>query len=82
MMTTKIQKWGNSLAIRLPKALFQSGKFREGTTVAFEERGQDIIIRTASKKLPTLKEVLKGMKPSDFQPLVDFGPPVGREIIE
>jgi antitoxin MazE len=81
MMTTKIQKWGNSLAIRLPKALFESGKFSLGTVVSFEERGSEVIIRSAQKRLPTLKEALKGAKSSDFEPLMDWGPDVGEEII-
>lgn len=82
MMTTKIQKWGNSLAIRLPKGLFQSGKFFEGVTVTFEERGSEIIIRSTQKKLPTLKEALKGMTRVNFEPELDWGSDVGEEIIK
>lgn len=82
MMTTKIQKWGNSLAIRLPKALFQSGKFAEGSEVVLEEKGSEVVLKVVKKNYPSLKEIMKTIKPGDLQPLIDFGPPVGREIID
>ena len=54
MMTTKIQRWGNSLAIRLPKAIFQSGKFAEGAEVTLEEKGSEVILKVVKRKYPTL----------------------------
>ena len=32
-MKTTVQKWGNSLALRLPKALAEEAKIREGSKV-------------------------------------------------
>ena len=81
-MTTKIQKWGNSLAIRLPKALFQSGKFAAGSEVTLEEKGAEIILKVVKRKYPTLKEIMKTIKPGDLQPEIDWGPDVGLEIID
>ena len=81
-MTTKIQKWGNSLGVRLPKALFESGQFAEGTEVTINQKGSEIILKVAEKKLPTLKEVMKGMTRENFEPMLDWGPDVGKEIIE
>lgn len=34
-MTTKIQKWGNSLAVRIPKEILRELGWRDGTVVAF-----------------------------------------------
>jgi antitoxin MazE len=81
-MTTKIQKWGNSLGIRLPKALIESTAFSLGTEVEVEKKGSEIILKVIKDKKPTLKEMLKGMTKANFEPLVDWGPPVGREIID
>ena len=81
-MTTKIQKWGNSLGVRLPKALFESGQFAEGTEVTINQKDSEIILKVAKKKLPTLKEVMKGMTRENFEPMLDWGPDVGKEIIE
>jgi antitoxin MazE len=81
-MTTKIQKWGNSLGIRLPKVLIESTPFSLGSEVEVEKKGSEIILKVIKDKKPTLKEMLKGMTKANFEPLVDWGPPVGREIID
>ena len=39
-MPTKVQKWGNSLAVRLPREMAKKFKFGEGTTV--EIKSEDI----------------------------------------
>ena len=80
-MTTKIQKWGNSLGIRLPKELFASGQFSEGSIITFDQKGLDIILRVVKPKQPTLKEVMKGMTKANFEGELDWGPDVGNEII-
>jgi antitoxin MazE len=81
-MTTKIQKWGNSLGIRLPKALIESTPFSLGSEVIIEKKKSEIVLRLIKHKKPTLKELLKGMTKANFHPLVDWGQPVGREIID
>ena len=43
-MTTKIQKWGNSLAVRLPKKLITRLGLREGSAVMVDEREQNVLI--------------------------------------
>jgi antitoxin MazE len=44
-MTTKIQKWGNSLAVRLPKQLATRLNLKEGSEVVVNEREQSVIIK-------------------------------------
>lgn len=46
--TTKIQKWGNSLAVRLPKALLRGGVFHEGSEVSVRETGTHLLITPAA----------------------------------
>lgn len=48
-MTTKIQKWGNSLAVRLPKKLINRLNLREGNVVMVDENGKQVIITKAKK---------------------------------
>jgi len=45
-MTTKIRKWGNSLAMRIPKIFAQNLNLREGTTIYFEQIGNVLVIST------------------------------------
>ena len=44
-MTTKVQKWGNSLAVRLPKAVTNRLNLRAGSGVAVDQHNDSIIIR-------------------------------------
>ena len=48
-MTTKIQKWGNSLAVRLPKKLAVRINLREGSEVMVDENDRQVIITRAKK---------------------------------
>ncbi|MBI2113420.1 MAG: AbrB/MazE/SpoVT family DNA-binding domain-containing protein [Candidatus Wildermuthbacteria bacterium] len=57
-MTTKIQKWGNSLAVRLPKEILVRIGLEEGTHVKVDEHKMTVVI----KKIPLLgKTAKKGM---------------------
>jgi antitoxin MazE len=81
-MTTKIQKWGNSLAIRLPKAFIEFTPFSLGAEVLIEKKGSELILKPVKRKYPPLKELLKGMTRANFEPMLDWGPDVGNEIID
>jgi antitoxin MazE len=81
-MTTKIQKWGNSYGIRLPKDLLDSGVFSIGATLEFKTKGKEVILKEVKKPKLTLKEAMKGMTKANFEPLLDWGRDVGNEIIQ
>ena len=81
-MTTKIQKWGNSYGIRLPKDLLDSGVFSIGATLELKTKGKEVILKEVKKPKLTLKEVMKGMTKANFEPLLDWGRDVGNEIIQ
>jgi antitoxin MazE len=76
-MNTAIVKWGNSSAVRLPKALIQRLGLRENDKVDISVEGNAIMIR---KPYPaSLKELLEGGEPCAFAEW-DTGKPVGDEI--
>lgn len=85
-MNTKIQKWGNSLAVRLPKALTDSLQLAEGSTVRFVQKGKKLEIEAIHdlryKKEWTLKELLKGVSANDTHPETEWGSDVGNELSE
>lgn len=81
-MTTKIQKWGNSYAIRIPKNLFEDLRLVQGGEVVLEIQNQSLIMKPKKQKEYTLKELLKGMTPENRHELVEWGPDVGNEILE
>jgi len=80
-MTTKIQKWGNSYGIRLPKDLLDSGVFSIGATLELKTKGKEVILKEVKKPKLTLKEVMAKIPKGSFGELIDWGPDVGNEII-
>ena len=53
-MATKIQKWGNSLAVRLPKGLVQKLRLEEGSEVEVREEKSRIVIQYARAQHDTV----------------------------
>lgn len=83
-MKVKVAKWGNSLAIRLPKRLADELGLAAGRTVDLEKQGSGLAIKPAAPKIPyyRLEDLLAQIKPGDKPPpLVDWGPDVGAEIL-
>jgi len=80
-MVTKIQKWGNSLALRIPKSYADEIHLREGSSVDLNIEENKIIISPKKKKRKnkyTLEELLAKVKPENLYGEMDFGPPLGK----
>ena len=80
-MAVTIKKWGNCLAVRLPKALADSCHFAEGVAVEPEKTPQGLLLRPVRRRKRTLKEMLAKMKGRNPHGEIDIGGPVGREIL-
>jgi antitoxin MazE len=81
-MTARIQKWGNSQGLRVPKPLLDAGHFTVGEEVEmFAEVGQ-LIIRPAVKPKTKLKiQDLVARMPKGYKPHEESsGPAVGKEV--
>ncbi len=79
-METNIQKWGNSLGVRLPKGIADRQSLKEGSRVLVTETKTGIAIEVVKKKRRTLDDMLKGMTKDNLHEEVDWGKPVGKEI--
>jgi antitoxin MazE len=79
-MTTKIQKWGNSLAVRIPSEFAENLNWQAGSVVGFEQLGNKIII-TSNRPKYTLEDMMKGMTKKNRHKLVwPDDKPRGREV--
>jgi len=78
-MTTKIQKWGNSLAVRIPNEFAENLNLSTGSVVSFEQLGSKIIISPSRPKY-TLEELVAGITPKNRHKEFDWGKPMGKEI--
>ena len=80
-MATTVQKWGNSLGIRVPRSIAEQVEFREGTEVEFDTSGGVLTIRLRSRRKYKLADLLaKAKGPSPHRSLDRIGP-FGREIL-
>jgi len=78
-MTTKIQKWGNSYAVRLPKAIIERMGLSVGREVTITEQGESFSVTPATKE-ETLTQMVSRITPASRHNTVDWGEPVGKEI--
>lgn len=77
-----VQKWGNSLAIRIPHALAGQMDVTEGTAVDLCVRDGELIVRPDRSPKLSLSALLKDCKPSQLHGETDFGIDVDREVID
>jgi antitoxin MazE len=77
-MAVTLQKWGNSVGVRLPKPMLEQLGLAEGAHVEVLVEGDHLVIRRQRLKLTDL---LAQCRPENRPDPIDFGPPAGREII-
>jgi antitoxin MazE len=85
-MKVKIAKWGNSLAIRLPKAAVESAGLHPGTELDVVVEGRDLRLRQSANvpcyRLDDLIAEMDRIGPKNRPELVEWGPDLGTEIID
>lgn len=78
-MKTAIGKWGNSLALRLPRKLAQDLNLEEGSSVELRVEGEELVVAPAPKTY-RLDELLARFRPEHRHAEVDWGEPRGEEV--
>lgn len=79
-METKISKWGNSLAIRIPHAYVKEGGFAYGTIVNLSLEKGKLVISHREDADAKLESLLAEVNDQNRHQEHDFGDAVGREI--
>jgi antitoxin MazE len=78
-MLTKVQKWGNSLGLRIPKSFAADAKVEPGTVVDIALVRGGLMIRAATSRKHRLADLLKGVTERNLHGEVSTGGRVGRE---
>ena len=76
-----IQRWGNSLAVRIPARVASELAVVEGTLIEVVARDGELVVRPVTRRKFKLKELLVNCKPGQLHGETDFGPDVGREVL-
>lgn len=79
-MKLKVQKWGNSLALRIPKALAIEANVASGSTVDMSLSNGELKIRPVEDQEYSLDELLSGITAENIHDEVSTGAPQGKEI--
>ena len=75
----QMSKWGNSLAVRIPKKVAEEANLREGDSLILEVESTGTIALKAEHAVPTLKELVSRITKENAHSEVDWGGPVGNE---
>jgi antitoxin MazE len=78
-MKVQIQKWGNSLALRIPKSFATESFIEQGSTVDVSVQAGQLIVTPIRKKKYTLDELLAGVTEENRHGEIDTGASVGHE---
>ena len=79
-MKTKVQKWGNSLAVRIPRPFAEETGLENGSSIELSLEEGRLILSPLSKKSYALENLLQGITPENVHGELDTGRPVGREV--
>ena len=77
-----IQKWGDSLAVRIPAAFAEQLQVKAGTPVEIRARNGEIVVRPKQRPTYRLSELLIDCRPDQLHGELDFGPDGAREVID
>ena len=79
-MQTQIKKWGNSLALRIPKSFALDANLRQNELVDLTIEKERIVITAIGEKEYSLDELLERVNERNLHGEFDTGAPVGKEI--
>lgn len=78
-MVTKVQQWGNSLGVRIPKGLAEEAAVSAGSSVDIGIEGGILIVRAVSTRKYKLSALLAKVRPKNMHREIKTGKPMGRE---
>ncbi|MGI8915152.1 MAG: AbrB/MazE/SpoVT family DNA-binding domain-containing protein [Chloroflexota bacterium] len=78
-METRVQRWGNSLAVRIPKAFALEAGLGDNTRVALSLVNGTLLIVPIPITTYSLDTLLAGVTDQNVHAAVDSGPAVGEE---
>jgi len=79
-MKTRVQKWGNSLALRIPKSFADEVGFQKETAVEVSVSDGKLVITPVVKPELSLKQLLTKVTKENLHHEVNTGAAVGNEI--
>lgn len=79
VVQTKVQKWGNSLGVRIPRGLAEEVGLGAGTEVSLTAKDGELVLRPYVPSRLKLGDLLAGVTLENIHAFVDTGDAVGDE---
>ena len=79
-MNTTVQKWGNSLALRIPRSVAKDVHLRQGSVVDIALVAGKIVVKPRQQRHYALAQLLKGITKRNRHSALDWGKQVGQEV--
>jgi antitoxin MazE len=84
-MKIEFQKWGNSLALRIPSAFAKEVGAVEGKRAELTVENGALVVKVAvakprKRRRYRLEDLIAGITPENYHSEIDWGPPVGNEV--
>ncbi len=80
-MKARIVKWGNSLAVRIPKTAAEKARLQEGDSLEIETTEGEIKLRRV-RRIPSLNNLIAQITPEDRYNEIPTKFEVGKETLE
>jgi antitoxin MazE len=79
-MKARVQKWGNSLALRIPRAFAEEAGLHANAAVELSLVDGTLVVKPVAPPSLTLDELLRGVTDNNLPGEWDTGPATGKEI--
>ena len=79
-MEVKLQKWGNSVGLRIPNSLLKSLNLSMNDKVELKEEDDKIVITKSQQKRVSLEELFKNYGGGKLENTFEWDEPIGREL--
>lgn len=79
-MNATVQKWGNSLALRIPKSLAGDVDLRQGSVVELNIVEGEMIVKPKKERKLSLRQMVRRITKKNLRAETEWGRPMGREM--
>ena len=81
-MQVQVQKWGNSLAVRVPKAIAEDAGFSVGEKLEIEVDPRGVVRMQRPAEVPSLAELVAQITPENRYSELNWSLETAREAVE
>jgi antitoxin MazE len=81
-MRAQMLKWGNSLAVRIPKTVAEEANLKAGDAIEIEVAEEGSVALHRAGKVPTLAQLVSRITPENRYAEVTTGVELGKEAVE